>query len=199
MKLNDLTLKKRKVFSMTKYIAFTIFILFILTVAVRVLIFKKKGIKAIFVNPKEIVLFPFVLFYFYVVLSATFNLSEVGFELYESEMISWIGVILCLLAYLMFLFSMISFGKSFRVGIDKENPDKLVTSGMFSISRNPLYTAFILLFLGVFLVMPNWILLLYVFAGFWRINQQVLQEEAALTEIYGQEYLDYCKKVRRYL
>lgn len=199
MKLNDLTLKKRKVFSMTKYIAFTIFILFILTVAVRVLIFKKKGIKAIFVNPKEIVLFPFVLFYFYVVLSATFNLPEVGFELYESEMLSWIGVILCLLAYLMFLFSMISFGKSFRVGIDKENPDKLVTSGMFSISRNPLYTAFILLFLGIFLVMPNWILLLYVFAGFWRINQQVIQEEAALTEIYGQEYLDYCKKVRRYL
>lgn len=199
MTLNDLILKKRKVFSMTKYIAFTIFTLFILTVITRVMIFKKKGIKAIFVNPKEIVLFPFILFYFYVVLSATFNLPEVGFELYENGVISWIGVILCLLAYLMFLLGMISFGKSFRVGIDKDNPDKLVTSGMFSISRNPLYTAFILLFLGIFLVMPNWILLLYVFAGFWRINEQVLQEEAALKDIYGQEYLDYCKKVRRYL
>src|SRR5699024_9246118 len=110
-----------------------------------------------------------------------------------------IGVLLCLIAFLMFLFGMISFGRSFRVGIDEENPDELVTTGMFSVSRNPLYTAFILLFLGIFLTMPNWILLLYVKVGFWRINLQVVQEEEALKNIYGQEYLNYCKQVRRYL
>jgi hypothetical protein len=35
-----------------------------------------------------------------------------------------------------------SFGDSFRVGIDEKKPDKLVTSGMFAISRNPIYVCF---------------------------------------------------------
>jgi len=184
---------------MTRYIAFTIFVLFILIVISRVMIMKNKGTKAVFVNPKDYLLFPFVLFYFYLVLSGTFHLPEVGSELYKNEIVSWVGVLLCLIAFLMFLLSIISFGESFRVGIDKKNPDKLVTSGMFSVSRNPLYTAFILLFLGIFLIISNWILLLYIFVGFWRINRQVVHEEAALKNIYGQEYLDYCKRVRRYL
>jgi protein-S-isoprenylcysteine O-methyltransferase Ste14 len=32
-----------------------------------------------------------------------------------------------------------SFGTSFRVGIDVEHPDKLVTTGIFAVSRNPIY------------------------------------------------------------
>jgi hypothetical protein len=34
--------------------------------------------------------------------------------------------------------SLVSFGKSFRVGIDIDYPDKLVTSGVFAITRNPI-------------------------------------------------------------
>src|SRR6478736_615776 len=53
--------------------------------------------------------------------------------------------------------------------------------------------------IGTFLILPNWILLLYVFAGVWLFNRQVQLEEKSLKKIYGEEYEAYCKKVRKYL
>jgi protein-S-isoprenylcysteine O-methyltransferase Ste14 len=53
--------------------------------------------------------------------------------------------------------------------------------------------------IGEFLIFPNWILLAYV-AGFALIvHRQVLREEDYLTAHYGQEYLAYCGRVRRYV
>ena len=69
----------------------------------------------------------------------------------------------------------------------------------FAVSRNPIYTAFALILLGEFLIFPNWILLVYLAAGFWLFHRQVLREENYLKEHYGREYSEYCKRVRRYL
>nr|WP_280167657.1 isoprenylcysteine carboxylmethyltransferase family protein [Priestia megaterium]MDH3183453.1 isoprenylcysteine carboxylmethyltransferase family protein [Priestia megaterium] len=99
----------------------------------------------------------------------------------------------------LFSLSIILFGKSFRVGIDEEKPGELITTGVFAISRNPIYTAFGFVLIGTFLILPNWILLLYVFAGVWLFNRQVQLEEKSLKKIYGEEYEAYCKKVRKYL
>jgi len=71
----------------------------------------------------------------------------------------------------------------------------------FSWPKVPVFkwplTAVILL--GIFLIFPNWVFLLYIFAGMWAFHRQVLREEASLKEIYGEEYIEYCKRVRRYL
>ena len=45
--------------------------------------------------------------------------------------------------------------RSFRVGIDNEHPDKLVTTGVFAYSRNPIYVGFIALLLGQFRSSPT--------------------------------------------
>jgi protein-S-isoprenylcysteine O-methyltransferase Ste14 len=97
------------------------------------------------------------------------------------------------------LLSLVSFGKSFRVGIDRDHPDELVTTGIFGFSRNPIYVAFWIFLLGQFLVFPNWILLVYLIAVAWLFNRQVLREEEYMRNHYGQPYLDYCRRVRRYL
>src|SRR5205085_3148236 len=108
-------------------------------------------------------------------------------------------VLLCLAGLSLLLLSLISFGRSFRVGIDTERPDKLVTGGVFAFSRNPIYVAFALVLLGQFLVFPNWVFLAYLVAGVWLFHRQVLREEDYLKRHYGKEYEDYCKRVRRYL
>jgi protein-S-isoprenylcysteine O-methyltransferase Ste14 len=101
--------------------------------------------------------------------------------------------------FALLLLSLVSFGKNFRVGIDINRPGKLVTSGVFAFSRNPIYVAGGLVLLGEFLVFPNWILLVYLAAGLWLIHRQVLREEEFLRKKYGQEYAEYRNRVRWYL
>ncbi|HHV08761.1 MAG TPA: hypothetical protein GXX75_00585 [Clostridiales bacterium] len=46
---------------------------------------------------------------------------------------------------------------------------------------------------------PNWIILIYIFTGTWLVNRQILLEEQSLKKIYGEKYMEYCNKVRRFL
>ena len=75
----------------------------------------------------------------------------------------------------------------------------LVVLGAFLFSRNPIYTAFGLVLLGVFLITANWVVLIYVGVGVWLFNRQIRLEEKSLQKICGQRYTEYCKKVRRFL
>jgi protein-S-isoprenylcysteine O-methyltransferase Ste14 len=188
---------------MPKYFAALTLVLFIGMVLARVFLLKRKGIRAVYfgnLDKKDFLIPPFVLFYFYLVFANTFNLPTVSTqEFFDSEIIRWIGVFLCLAGLSLVLWSLVSFGRSFRVGIDTEHPDKLITSGAFSYSRNPIYVAFAFILLGQFLIFPNWLLLVYLFAGIWLFHRQVLREEDYLKKHYGKEYLEYSNRVRRYL
>jgi hypothetical protein len=86
-----------------------------------------------------------------------------------------------------------------RVGIDVDHPDELVTSGVFAWSRNPIYVGLFLALVGQFLVFPNWVPLVYLAAGTWLVHRQVLREEAFMRRQYGEEYVEYCGRVRRYV
>lgn len=99
----------------------------------------------------------------------------------------------------MLLASLLSFGRSFRVGIDIEHSDALVTTGIFAVSRNPIYVAFALVLLGQFLLFSNWIVSAYLLAAAALFHRQVLREEQHLKARHGRQYLDYCRRVRRYL
>jgi protein-S-isoprenylcysteine O-methyltransferase Ste14 len=110
-----------------------------------------------------------------------------------------VGVFLCFGGLILLLLSLVSFGKSFRVGIDVDHSGKLVTAGVFAFSRNPIYVAFRFVLLGQFLVFANWILLVYLAAGIWLFHRQVSREEEYLRKQYGHEYAEYCNGVRRYL
>ena len=120
-------------------------------------------------------------------------------EFFHAATIAWAGVALCAGGLLLLLASLISFGRSFRVGIDADHPDALITSGIFAMSRNPIYVGFVSILIGQFLIFSNEILLIYVVAGAWLIHRQVLREEEFMRSHYGQDYLAYCDKVRRYL
>ncbi len=187
---------------MQGYFAMVTIALLIMMVLFRASQLRKTGIKAFKfgeMDKKDFILPPFVLFFLYIVVSSVLALPTLGFELFKNEAVSWIGVVFCIIGLVLFLFSLISFGKSFRVGIDEDKPGALITTGAFAISRNPIYTAFGIVLLGITLIIPNWIVLLYLIAGFWLLNRQVLREEESLKKIYGKKYVEYCKQVRRYL
>ena len=184
------------------FAALTVLLMLGLVLA-RVLLLKKRDIRAMNfgkIDKTDFFIPPFALFYFYLIFAAAFDLPTVSTqEFFHSEVISWIGVAFCLVGLSFLLWSLVSFGQSFRVGIDTEHPDKLVTSGIFAFSRNPIYVAFAFILIGQFLVFSNWILLVYTCAAVWLFHRQVLREEEYLKKHYGEEYREYCHRVRRYL
>lgn len=188
---------------MQRYFAALTIVLMLGMVLTRVLMMRRRGIEAMNfgkIDKKDFLIPPFALFYFYLVFAAAFHFPTVSSQqFFHSEIVSWIGVFFCIAGLLLILWSLVSFGQSFRIGIDTEHPDKLITSGVFAFSRNPIYVAFAFILLGQFLVFSNWILSVYMVAGVWLFHRQVSLEEEYLKKHYGQEYLDYCSQVRRYL
>ena len=178
-------------------------VLFMGMVLTRVIMLRRKGTKAFYfgnLDKKDFLIPPFPLFYFYLIFANAFNLPTVSRqEFFQSEIIAWVGVFFCLAGLLLLLWSLVSFKESFRVGIDTEKPDQLITSGVFAFTRNPIYVAFALILLGQFLIFPNWILLVYIVAGVWLFHRQVLLEEDFMKKHYGKKYTEYSKRVRRYL
>ena len=187
---------------MQRYFAVLTIVLMLGMVLIRAWMLKRKGIQALKfgeLDKKDFLIPPFALFYFYLVFAAAFNFPTVSRqEFFHSGIISWVGVFFCLAGLLLLLWSLVSFGQSFRVGIDTDHPDKLITTGVFAFSRNPIYVAFAFILLGQFLIFSNWILLIYFGAAIWLFHRQVLREEDYLKKHYGKEYLEYCNRVKRY-
>lgn len=80
------------------------------------------------------------------------------------------------------------------------NASSLVTTGIYSLSRNPIYLGDLVLLMA-FAVWLGHIAnfgLLVVFVGY--INRfQIAAEEAALGKLFGEKYVAYCSKVRRWV
>ncbi len=188
---------------MQKYFGAVTIVIMMGMVLTRVMMMRRKGIEAMNfgkIDKSDFLIPPFALFYFYCVFAGAFDWPGVSKqEFFQLAAIDWAGVLVCLAGLLVILWSLISFGQSFRVGIDAEHPDKLITTGIFAFSRNPIYVAFAIILLGQFLIFSNWILLIYLIAAVWLFHRQVLREEGYLKQHYGQEYADYCKRVRRYI
>lgn len=75
---------------------------------------------------------------------------------------------------------------------------KLVTTGIYSIVRNPIYSAFLFIFTGVLLLAGNYFLLPLPVV-FWAFLTVLLKqtEEKWLRQKFGKEYTAYCRKVNR--
>ena len=76
----------------------------------------------------------------------------------------------------------------------------LIQSGLYSVSRNPIYVSGLLLQLGIALLMNNgWIVLLVPVSKLVFDRYVIAREEAYLERAYGEVYLDYTRTVRRWL
>ena len=187
------------------YISVALFALFISLVAGRAVMLRRRGIKAIVfgaTDKSDFLLVPFVFAIIYAICSSAFGLpmwKPLIMPFWETQTPGIAGVVLCVVAAIGIAASLISFGNSFRVGIDEHKPDKLVTTGMFAFSRNPIYVCFDMFLFGQFLVHRNIIIAVAIVGFALAIHRQILREEKFLTSHYGGEYEEYRKKVRRYL
>ncbi len=88
---------------------------------------------------------------------------------------------------------------AWRSGVDPMGPSRLVTSGVYQYSRNPMLLCVALSQLGFFLALPSFFTLICLFVGVYTINSQAKVEEKHLLNIFPSEYSLYKQKVRRWV
>lgn len=101
---------------------------------------------------------------------------------------------------IVFIISVVTMGRSWRAGVSKTEKTELVTSGIYSVSRNPAFLGFDLLYIGIGMMFFNLWLAGITMAAVIMLHLQIVNvEEDHLSAAFGDEYLVYRKKVRRYL
>src|SRR5499426_61853 len=124
---------------MPRYFAPLTIVLLLGMVLIRVWLMKRQGIHAMHfgeLDQTDFLIPPFALFYFYLVFAAAFGLPTLSTKaIFHSGISGWLGVAFCFTGLSFLLWSLISFGRSFRVGIDTSRPGRLVTDGIFGYSR----------------------------------------------------------------
>jgi protein-S-isoprenylcysteine O-methyltransferase Ste14 len=112
------------------------------------------------------------------------------------------ALIFLIIAAIIIILSMYKF-KKIKTTISPLKPNKtssLVNSGIYAYTRNPMYLGLLLMLFSTALFLKNLIsfLIIPLFILFITKNQ-ILPEEEALENIFGEEYKNYKKKVRRWI
>jgi protein-S-isoprenylcysteine O-methyltransferase Ste14 len=112
----------------------------------------------------------------------------------------WFGFFVGLAALIIFFWVLRSLGQNFSTSLTINRDQTLVTQGPYQWVRHPMYTSFVLLWVGYFFLSANWFIGLTGILGFvWAIVVRTPKEEQMMIEQFGGEYVAYMKRTGRYL
>jgi protein-S-isoprenylcysteine O-methyltransferase Ste14 len=112
-------------------------------------------------------------------------------NIYFNHYLNYIGIFLYLAGIVLYTKSVIDFAKP------KDNGFSV--NGLYSYSRNPMYVAFFIYFLGCCLLINSWIYFFVLIIFQLSVHYIILSEERWCIEVFGREYEHYMRNVRRYL
>ena len=111
-----------------------------------------------------------------------------------------VGVVITAMGVAAFIISVLQMKDNWRAGVQREDKTNLVMTGIYSISRNPAFLGFDLMYIGILFTYFNWYLCLATVIAVLLFHFQIVNvEEDFLIEAFGNEYLQYKSKVCRYL
>jgi len=125
--------------------------------------------------------------------------QPLAFTLLNTGVAKIAGLVLVGAGLIVFIFAFLAFGNSWRIGIDRQTPGGLVTGGIFGVTRNPIYVAFNLLSIGVFLLNSTTFFLIFGLLAAVAIHFQIRREEEFLSRQYGESFEAYRRRTPRYL
>jgi protein-S-isoprenylcysteine O-methyltransferase Ste14 len=82
-----------------------------------------------------------------------------------------------------------------------DEPTRLVRTGLFRYSRNPMYLGFVIALLGLAILYQAAISSFVLVVLFWFLTDRwyIRFEEAAMLEKFGDEYREYCQATPRWI
>jgi protein-S-isoprenylcysteine O-methyltransferase Ste14 len=112
-------------------------------------------------------------------------------EIKFNTILNFFGLLAFLLGTILYLKSTVDFARPDNSGISKK--------GLYKYSRNPMYVAFFLYFLGCSLLINSWFYYIILIIYQISVHYLILSEERWCVDKFGKEYKAYMKKVRRYI
>jgi len=112
------------------------------------------------------------------------KITTISYWIYGGLVVYGLGVLLCFV-------SVINFAKPTENGINLK--------GLYRVSRNPMYVAYFIYFLGCVLLTQSLILLAILSVFQISAHWIILSEERWCVKKFGEEYINYMNKVRRYI
>ena len=110
------------------------------------------------------------------------------------------GIVITAMGVAAFIISVLQMKDNWRAGVQREDKTNLVMTGIYSISRNPAFLGFDLMYIGILLTFFNWYLCFATVIAVLLFHLQIVNvEEDFLIEAFGNDYLQYKSKVCRYL
>jgi protein-S-isoprenylcysteine O-methyltransferase Ste14 len=118
--------------------------------------------------------------------------------LYDSILTSRIGAALCAAGLLLVLPGFVSLGRSLSVGLP-EGDTILKTAGIYRLTRNPIYLGAFVACVGSCLYALHLVNILLTLTTVGIHHWIITREETFLEQRFGQPWLDYKRRVPRYL
>lgn len=78
-------------------------------------------------------------------------------------------------------------------------PNKIIKTGVYKISRHPMYLATFIITLSVSIASLSWLFLLLTIIMIFLFHKEALIEERYCLELFGEEYADYLQHIPRWI
>ena len=111
-----------------------------------------------------------------------------------------VGFVLAMVGFAGALAAQTGMGASWRIGVNAGERTELVTSGIFALVRNPIFTAMVVAMAGIALMVTTWVSLAALVSLVAAVQIQVrVIEEPYLARVHRQEYRRYAARVGRFV
>ncbi len=112
----------------------------------------------------------------------------------------WVGAVVTLISILMLVWIQWALGVHFHTTVHTQEEHQLVSHGPYQWVRHPMYTNFILMGLGWFLLTANGFIGIPLMAGIVIVVLvRIENEEAVLLQLFGDDYRAYIQRTGRFL
>src|SRR5258706_7142539 len=142
------------------------------------------------------------LFYVLTFLVAIFiqKKAPIDDSLFHLQITKIIGILFLVISLFFLVTSLIKFFQSKNTLILIKPASSLQTNGIYSTSRNPMYVGLAIVYLGITCLIGNWWNIILFPLLLLVIKEYVIKkEEKYLERAFGEKYLDYKSRVRRWL
>jgi protein-S-isoprenylcysteine O-methyltransferase Ste14 len=110
-----------------------------------------------------------------------------------------LGAVIFNLAALMILSAHLSLGEFWSGDLGTRSRHQVVESGLYRWIRHPLYTSFVLIPVGLFLMTGDWLVALWTLAYALAVAGRAWKEEEMMLGRLGQSYALYMQSTGRFL